>query len=391
MQYQNPIFIPGPTNIPDSIRRAMAQPAWDHRTAAFDELIVPLCADIRRVFGTEQGDVALFTGSGTTGWDIAMGNLLAPGERVLAANQGMFSQRWIDLARRMGLDVEVVEVEWGEGLPLETFESILAADTAGAIRAVLAVHNETSTGVTSEIGRLKAVLDGCDHDALLMVDGVSSVASLPFEMDRWGVDVAVSGSQKGFMLPTGLAIVAVSQRAQAQLETVNHAQGHLDLRTIVQAGRQGGYPWTPAIGLIQALRVSVDLLLGEGLPQVYARHTHMARGVRAAVNAWGLSIFAKDPALYSDTVTAIALPDAISGKALVAHANDRYGMSFGGGLGAFQDRLFRIGHLGSTTESMILSGLATAEMAMADLGVPLDVGAGVAAAQQVYREGGVAG
>ena len=388
MQSQNPIFIPGPTNIPERIRLAMAQPAWDHRSPEFDQLIVPLCADIRSVFGTEQGDIALFTGSGTTGWDIAMGNLLAPGERVLAASQGMFSQRWIDLARRMGLDVEVVEVEWGEGLPLEAFESILAADTQHAIRAVLAVHNETATGVTSDIGQLRAVLDDCGHEALLMVDGVSSVASLPFEMDAWGVDLAVAGSQKGFMLPTGLAVVAVSQRAQAQLKNVDHAQGHLDLAVILEAGRQGGYPWTPAISLIQALRISVDMLLEEGLAQVYARHAHIASGVRAAVNAWGLPIFAKHPALYSNTVTAIALPEAVSGKALVAHANERYRMSFGGGLGAFQDRLFRIGHLGSTTESMVLSGLATAEMAMADVGVKLDAGSGVAAAQQVYRNGG---
>ncbi len=387
MQSQNPIFIPGPTNIPERVRLAMAQPAWDHRSAEFDQLIVPLCADIRSVFGTTQGDIALFTGSGTTGWDIAMGNLLAPGERVLAANQGMFSQRWIDLAKRMGLDVEVVEVEWGEGIPLEAFEAILAADTQHSIRAVLAVHNETATGVTSDMGALRAVLDRCGHDALLMVDGVSSVGSLPFAMDEWGVDVAVSGSQKGFMLPTGLAIVAVSQRAQARLDRVNHAQGHLDLAVILEAGRQGGYPWTPAISLIQALRISVDMLLEEGLEQVYARHAHMAKGVRAAVNAWDLSIFAKQPALYSNTVTAVALPESVSAKALVAHANARYRTSFGGGLGAFQDRLFRIGHLGALTESMALSGLATAEMAMADCGVKFDAGAGVAAAQQVYRNG----
>ena len=385
MQSQNPIFIPGPTNIPERIRLAMARPAWDHRTEAFEAFFGPLREDLKTVFGTEQGEVVLFTGSGTTGWDVALSNLLAPGDRVLATSHGMFSQRWIDLARSLGLVVDVIEAEWGEGIPMDAMESALAEDTQGAIKAVLAVHNETATGVTSDIGRVRQAMDQQQHPALLFVDGVSSIGSLPFHMDDWGVDVAVSGSQKGFMLPTGLAVVAISERAEQEAAARTHPRGHLDLGPMLKATRANSYPWTPAIGLIGALRESVDMLMEEGLPAVYARHTHLAGGVRAAAEAWGLPICAKHPALYSDTVTAIHVPAPHSAAELVAHANRRYGVSFGVGLGPLSDRVFRIGHLGQLTETLLLSGLATAEMALLDLGVAIEPGSGVAAAQGHFR------
>lgn len=386
MESQNPIFIPGPTNIPERIRLAMARPAWDHRTDAFEVFFGPLRADLRAVFGTERGEVVLFTGSGTTGWDVALSNLLAPGDRVLATSHGMFSQRWIELARSLGLEVELIEAEWGEGIPLEAIESALADDSAGTIRAVLAVHNETATGVTSDIARIREALDRQDHQALLFVDGVSSVGSMPFHMDDWGVDVAVSGSQKGFMLPTGLAVVAVSERAELEAAARSHPRGHLDLGPMLKASRANTYPWTPAIGLMGALRESVDMLLEEGLPAVFARHTHLAGGVRAAAEGWGLPICAKRPELYSDTVTAIHIPAPHRASELVAHANRRYGVSFGAGLGPLSDRVFRIGHLGQLTETTLLGGIATAEMALLDLGVAIEPGSGVAAAQDHFRD-----
>jgi alanine-glyoxylate transaminase/serine-glyoxylate transaminase/serine-pyruvate transaminase len=386
MQIANPLFIPGPTNIPERVRLAMARSAWDHRGPRFAELIRPLRERLAAVLGSREATVAFFTGSGTAGWEVALTNLLCSGDRVLATRHGMFSQRWIDLARRLGLEVEVIDAPWGEGIPADSLTEVLRADRQQRIRAVLAVHNETATGVISDIGAVRRALDAAGHPALLMVDGVSSIASLPFHMDDWGVDVAVAGSQKGFMLPTGLAIVAVSPRARAATAEHPGPRGYLDLSAMLEALEAGSYPYTPAVGLLEALNESLAMLHEEGLEVVYARHARIAAGVRAAVDAWGLELCARRPSLASDTVTTIRVPEGFSADAVVQLAQTRYGVSFGIGLGQLADRVFRIGHLGQMSETMALAGIATAEMTLLDLGFPITAGSGVAAAQDQYRQ-----
>ena len=385
MDHQNPVFIPGPTNIPERLRRAMSVPTWDHRSPQFGRMFVPLLEDIKRVFGTHQGEVAVFTASGTGGWETAITNTLSPGDKVLAARYGMFSHRWIDLCQRHGIDVEVIDCQWGEGAPVDRYREALAADREHRIKAVLATHNETATGVRSDIAGVRQAMDTAGHPAMLFVDGVSSIGSMEFGMDEWGVDVAVSGSQKGFMLTTGLAIVAVSPKARDAMESAQLTRCYFDLREMLAAGAKGSYPYTPAIGLIEGLRESVNMLLEEGLENVFARHYRVAEGVRRAVAAWNMSVCAKRPELRSDTVTAIMVPQGLDGTELVNHANEAYHVSYGIGLGQMAGRLFRIGHLGQVSDVMALSGIATAEMAMKDLGYRVELGSGVAAAQEYYR------
>ncbi|TCP62780.1 alanine-glyoxylate transaminase/serine-glyoxylate transaminase/serine-pyruvate transaminase [Rhodovulum bhavnagarense] len=383
MSDQNPVFIPGPTNIPEVIRKACDIPTMDHRSAAFAPLYDRARSGVAKVLNLgEGGEVVLFPATGTGGWEAAVTNTLSPGDRVLAARHGMFSQKWIDLCQRHGLDVQVIEAPWGAGVPVEAFAQALAADTGHAIKAVLVTHNETATGVTSDVGAVRAALDAAGHPALLMVDGVSSIASIPFRMSEWGVDVAVAGSQKGFMLPPGLAIVGLSAKALATIQNAGLARCFFDIRDMLS----GIYPYTPPVALINGLAASTDLLLGEGMPAVAARHHRIAEGVRRAVAAWGLAPCAQSPDLYSDTVTAIVVPEGVDGNALVAHAARAYGVAFGAGLGAVAGKVFRIGHLGMMTDVMALAGLATAEMAMADIGIEIVPGSGVAAAQGWYRE-----
>ena len=386
MSLQNPVFIPGPTNIPEALRKACDIPTMDHRSASFARLYRPAVEGVARVIGTARGDVLLFPSSGTGGWEAAVTNTLSPGDRVLAARHGMFSHRWIDLCRKQGLEVQVIEAPWGEGVPLAAMEAALRADTGRAIKAVLATHNETATGVVSDIGGLRRAMDAAGHPALLFVDGVSSIASMPFEMDAWGVDVAVTGSQKGFMLPAGLAILGISPKAWAAMERAANPRAYFDLRDMRAACAQGGYPYTPAVGLIAGLAASVQMLEDEGLAAVYARHHRLAEGVRRAVAAWGMKPCALRPELQSDTVTAVVVPEGRDGTALVKHAAEVYGVAFGVGLGEVAGKVFRIGHLGMLTEVMVLSGLATAEMCMADLGWEVRLGSGVAAAQEYYRQ-----
>ena len=385
MSMQNPVFIPGPTNIPDAIRKACDIGTIDHRSTAFARLYHPAVEGVRRVLRMGAGEVALLPATGTGGWEAAVTNTLSPGDRVLAARHGMFSHRWIELCRRHGLEVEVIEAPWGEGAPIAAMEAALAADRSHAIRAVLATHNETATGVRSDIGALRKAMDRAGHPALLFVDGVSSIGSMPFEMAEWGVDIAVAGSQKGFMLPAGLAILGLSEKALAAMATARLARAYFDLREMLTACRAGGYPYTPAVGLIAGLARSVEMLEEEGLEAVHARHARLAEGVRRAVAAWGMRPCAASPYLYSDTVTAVVVPGGCDGTALVKLAAEKYGVAFGVGLGEVTGRVFRIGHLGMLTEVMVLSGLATAEMCMADLGWEVMLGSGVAAAQEYYR------
>jgi alanine-glyoxylate transaminase / serine-glyoxylate transaminase / serine-pyruvate transaminase len=388
MNPQNPVFIPGPTNMPEVLRRACDMPTLDHRSAAFGDILQPCLSGVRRVLKSETAEVFLFPASGTGGWETAISNTLSPGDKVLAARNGMFSHRWIDMCQRHGLEVEVVEGRWGAGIPADRFEEILSADREHRIKVVLATHNETATGVRSDIAAVRRALDAAGHPAMLFVDGVSSIASMDFRMDEWGVDVAVTGSQKGFMLPVGLAITAFSPKAMAAIETAKLPRTFFDIRDMGAGYARNGYPYTPAVGLMNGLKVSCDMLLSEGLENVFARHRRIADGVRAAVGAWGLTLCAESPDLYSDTVSAIRTPDGFDATRIVTHAAERYEVAFGVGLGEVAGKVFRIGHLGRLSDVLALSGIATAEMAMADLGLPVRLGSGVAAAQEVYRVNG---
>ena len=384
MSDQNPVFIPGPTNIPDVIRKACDMPTMDHRSAGFDGILKPALAGIKKVLKTEA-EVVVFPSSGTGAWEAAISNTLSAGDKVLAAQQGMFSQKWIDMCERHGLDMQVFEVEWGESCPVESYAEALKADVDHQIKAVLVTHNETATGVLSDVAAVRRIMDAAGHPALLYVDGVSSIGSMDFRMDEWGVDLAIAGSQKGFMLPAGLSILGISEKAIAAMETATLPRYYFDLRDMIAQLAVGGYPYTPVVGMLNGLAVSTQMLLDEGLDNVFARHHRIAEGVRTAVRAWGLEICAVREEIYSDSVTAIVAPDGFNATDLVTHASEKYGVSFGGGLGKVAGKVFRIGHLGSITDVMALSGIATAEMAMVDLGYPVTLGSGVAAAQEYYR------
>ncbi|MCA8867215.1 MAG: aminotransferase class V-fold PLP-dependent enzyme [Rhodobacteraceae bacterium] len=385
MSFQNPVFIPGPTNMPEVLRKAVDMPTLDHRSPLFGQILHPALAGVKKVLKSETATIFVFPSTGTGGWETALTNTLSAGDKVLAARNGMFSQRWIDMCQRHGLKVEIVETPWGAGLPADRYEEILTDDKGHEIKVVLATHNETATGVRSDIKAVRRALDAANHPAMLFVDGVSSIGSMDFRMDEWGVDIAVTGSQKGFMLPAGLAIVGFSPKAMAALETAKLPRTFFDVRDMAKGYANNAYPYTPAVGLLNGLKMASDMLLAEGLENVFARHHRIASGVRAAVDAWGLKLCAQSPDLYSDTVSAIRTPEGFNATSIVTRAADAYGVAFGVGLGEVAGKVFRIGHLGSLTDVMMLSGIATVEMVMVDLGLDIKLGSGVAAAQQVYR------
>jgi len=378
------LFIPGPTNIPDSVRQALNVPMQDMRAPDFGDLTLPLFADLKKVFKTQTAEVFMFPGSGTAGWESCLSNLFSAGEKVLMSSFGQFSMLWVDMAQRFGLDVYHCEVEWGLGIPHDEYREILEKDTNHEIKGVFACHNETATGVASDIAAIRSILDELDHPALLCVDGVSSVGSLDFRMDDWGVDVVVSGSQKGFMLPTGLAIVAVSQKAMQLRGHANLPRTFLSYDDMMKTNVTGHFPYTPATQLFHGLRASLDFIFEEGLDNVIARHTRLAQAVRAGVHAWGLELCAKDPALYSDTVSAIVVPAHIDSGEVLKTAYYKYNMSLGAGLNKVAGKVFRIGHLGDLNEIMVVQALAGAEMAMRDCGINIELGSGVAAAQETF-------
>ncbi len=382
------LFVPGPTNVPEQVRQAIDIPMEDHRAPDLPSFMIPLFADLKKVFKTDTGQVFIFPSSGTGGWEAAMTNTLSAGDKVLIARFGQFSHLWVDLCERHGYDVDVVDVDWGEGVPVEIFAEKLAADTDHQIKAVLVTQNETATGVTSDVAGVRAALDSVDHPALLYVDGVSSIASIDFRMDEWGVDVAVSGSQKGFMLPAGLAILCVSQKALAVASEMRSYRCYFDFADMIKTNKDGYFPYTPPMSLIRGLRVAVDMLLDEGLEQVFARHTRLAEGVRAAVSAWGLTLCAKAPKWHSDTVSAIYLPTGFDSGQFVKLAYHRYGLSLGVGLSKVAGRVFRIGHLGDLNELMVLSALGGTELVMRDFGVPFEQGSGVGAAIEHFHATG---
>jgi alanine-glyoxylate transaminase/serine-glyoxylate transaminase/serine-pyruvate transaminase len=379
------LFTPGPTNMPFGVRQAMDIALEDQRSPDFPAFTLPLFHDLKRAFKTDRGQVFIFPASGTGGWEASITNTLSPGDKVLIAVYGQFSHLWADLCLRHGLRVDLIEVEWGEGFPLDICADRLAADKSHEIKAVLVCHNETTTGVTSDLAGVRSALDDANHPALLMADGVSSIASIDFRMDEWGVDVAVSGSQKGFMLPTGLAFVAVSPKALAAYKTAKCPRCFFDFADMIRTNKDGYFPYTPATTLMRGLRASLDQIFAEGLDNVFARHHRLAQGARLAVAAWGLKLCAAEPKWHSNTVTAICVPKGFNSDDVVKIAYHRYRMSLGVGLSKVAGRVFRIGHIGNINEIMILQALCGIEMALLDVGVPIEAGSGVAAAQQHFR------
>ncbi len=380
------LAVPGPTNMPFEVRRAMEVPLEDHRAPDFPEFTLPLLADLKTIFRTNSGRIFVFPGSGTGGWEAAISNTLSTDDRVLTASFGQFSSLWVDMCREFGLDVVNCDVTWGEGVPLDQYQAVLEADKSHQIKAVLVCHNETATGVTSDVGAVRRILDDLGHPALLFVDGVSSVGSLDFRMDEWGVDVAVSGSQKGFMMPTGLAIVGVSEKALDACAGSNLPSSYFNFHDMLKMNKQGYFPYTPAATLLRGLRASIDMLTDEGLSNVVARHHRLANGVRAAVDAWGLRNCAVAPKWHSDTVTAILVPDGHNANDVIQAAYHNYGVSLGGGLGKVAGKVFRIGHLGWLNETMVLQALGGTEMALRDAGISFKAGSGVGAAVEYYTE-----
>jgi len=348
---------------------------------------MPIFEDLKKVFKMKDGRVFIFPSSGTGAWESAITNTLQVGDKVLMSRFGQFSLLWVDMAERLGLKVELCDEEWGTGVPVEKYAEILAKDKNHEIKAVFATHNETATGVTSDIAGVRKALDDAKHPALLMVDGVSSVGSLDMRMGEWGVDCCVSGSQKGFMLPTGLGILAVSQKAlDANKQAGRMNRCFLAWEDHIKTNDLGYFPYTPATQLLQGLRCSLDLIFAEGLDNVFARHHRLANGVRAAVDAWGLKLCAKEPKWHSDTVSAILAPEGIDSAQIVKTAYYRYNTSLGVGLNKVAGRVFRIGHLGALDEFMIGGVLFAVEMTLKDCGVPVKFGSGTGAAAEYFNK-----
>jgi alanine-glyoxylate transaminase/serine-glyoxylate transaminase/serine-pyruvate transaminase len=383
---RNFLFVPGPTNVPDRVQRAMMVAMEDHRSSRFPELSRSLLTDLKKVFKTDTGQVFIFPSSGTGAWEAALTNTLSPGDKVLASRFGQFSHLWIDMAQRLGYDVQILDVEWGEGVPLELYEQVLKADKGHLIKAVLACQNETATGVTSDIAGVRRALDAAKHPALLYVDTVSSLVSIDFRMDEWGVDLAVSGSQKGFMLPAGLSFLGVSQKALKAMEGAKSKRCYFDLADMIKANATGYFPYTPALPMLYGLRESLNIIEEEGLDNIFFRHHYLAEGVRAAVlEGWKLKLCAKAPKWYSDTVSAIVVPEGINAAHVIDVAFRRYNLALGAGLSKVAGKVFRIGHLGDLNELMLMGAIAGAEMAMLDVGIKVTPGSGVGAASNYWR------
>jgi alanine-glyoxylate transaminase / serine-glyoxylate transaminase / serine-pyruvate transaminase len=385
MSGRNFLFVPGPTNVPDRILRAMQRPMEDHRSSDFPALALPLFENLKKIFKTSSGQAFIFPASGTGAWEASLSNTLSPGDRVLAARFGMFSHLWIDMAQRLGLQVDILDAEWGEGAPVERYQEALAADKGHRIKAVLFTHNETATGVTSDVAGVRRALNETRHPALLMVDGVSSIASIDFRMDEWGVDLAVTGSQKGLMLPAGLGIVCASQKSLGMSDQAKLPRVFFDFGDMRKANATGYFPYTPSLPMLYGLRESLEILFEEGLENVFARHHRLAEGTRQAVKAWGLELCARAPKWNSDTVSAIMVPPGFNGAEVIDIAYRRYNLALGAGLARMAGKLFRIGHLGDLNELMLVGAVGGAEMAMRDVGIKVTPGSGVAAAQEYWR------
>jgi alanine-glyoxylate transaminase/serine-glyoxylate transaminase/serine-pyruvate transaminase len=363
------LHIPGPANVPERILRAMDRAVIDHRGPEFARLLAEIDAGLREVFQT-SGPVLVFPASGSGGWEAALVNTLSAGDRVLAFDQGFFANGWAAVAERHGLKVQTIAQDWRRRVDAAALEEALVADAAHEVRAVLIVHNETSTGVTSDVGAVRAALDRAAHPALLMVDAVSSLASIDYRHDEWGVDVTITGSQKGLMLPPGLSFNAISERALAASRTAGLARSYWRWEEMLAANEKGFFPYTPATTILYGLCEALAMFLEEGLNNVFARHRRMSLACGAAVTAWGLERFAQDDADASHTVTAVMLPEGHDADRLRDFVLNHYDLSLGAGLGKLKGKVFRIGHLGDLNELMFAGALCGVDMGLRATGVP---------------------
>jgi alanine-glyoxylate transaminase/serine-glyoxylate transaminase/serine-pyruvate transaminase len=367
--------IPGPTNVPDRILRAMDYPTIDHRGPEFQQLGKSVLSGIKKIFQTES-HVVIYPGSGTGAWEAALVNTLSPGDTVLMAETGQFASLWKRLAERLGLVTEFLPGDWRHGANPEEIGARLAEDRDGRIKAVCVVHNETSTGVTSRIPEVRKAIDAAGHPALLLVDTISGLGSADFRHDEWGIDVSVAGSQKGLMLPPGLSFNAISAKALEASKSARLPRAYWDWAEMIASNKTGFFPSTPATNLLYGLHEAIAMLLEEGLPQVFARHQRHAEATRAAVQAWGLEVLCANPAEYSPALTAILVPEGHNADAFRKIALERFNLSLGQGLGKVSGKVFRIGHLGDFNDLTLMGTLAGVEMALGLSGVP-------------HREGGV--
>ncbi|WP_353185365.1 aminotransferase class V-fold PLP-dependent enzyme [Bosea sp. (in: a-proteobacteria)] len=383
MQGRHFLNIPGPSPIPDRILRAIAMPIVDHRSAAFAELGRTVLEGCRTVFGTTQ-PVVIYPSSGTGAWEAAIVNTLSPGDTVLMAETGHFATLWKAIAARFGIEVAFIPGDWRRGADPAAIEARLADDKAHRIKAVMVVHNETSTGAISRIAEIRKAIDAAGHPALFMVDTISSLASVDYRHDEWQVDVTVSGSQKGLMLPPGLSFNAVSQKALAAASSNRMARSYWDWQEMIKLNAGGFFPYTPATNLLYGLREALAMLQEEGLANVFARHRRLAEACRTAVQAWGLEVLCEVPAEQSPVLTAVMMPEGHDADRFRKIALERFNISLGSGLGKVAGRVFRIGHLGECNELSLIGALAGVEMGLAAADVPHQRG-GVDAAMALLR------
>ncbi len=372
--------IPGPTNVPERVLRAIDRATIDHRGPEFQRLAGEILETLPQVFRT-RGPVVVFPASGTGAWEAAMVNTLSPGDKVLMFETGHFGTLWRKIAGRLGLVVEWVPGDWRHGVDPACVEAKLAADEAHSIRAVMAVHNETSTGVTSCIAEIRRAIDHVNHPALFMVDTISSLASMDYRHDEWGVDVTVAGSQKGLMLPPGLSFNALSEKALAASKSARLPRSYFSWDEIIASNKTGFFPYTPATNLLYGLNEALRMLLEEGLENVFKRHARHAEATRRAVRAWGLEILCLDPAEYSNSLTAVLMPNGYDEAKFRHVVLERFNMSLGSGLGKVAGKVFRIGHLGDFSDLMLMGTLAGVEMGLELARVPSSRG-GVTAAME---------
>ena len=376
--------IPGPTNVPDRILRAIDMPTMDHRGPEFGKMGLEILAGLREVFQTRQ-PVVIYPASGTGAWEAALVNTLSPGDRVLMFETGQFATLWSKMAGRLGLKVEIVPTDWRRGVDPALVEAKLKEDRERTIRAVCVVHNETSTGVTSRIAAIRTAIDAAGHPALYMVDTISSLASIDYRQDEWGVDVTVAGSQKGLMLPPGLSFNGVGGKALAASKSAKLPRSYWGWEEMLAANKSGYFPYTPATNLLYGLREALAMLREEGLQNVFARHARHAEATRRAVRAWGLEIVCAVPAEYSNSLTAILMPQGHDADALRKLILGAYDMSLGTGLGKLAGKIFRIGHLGDFNDLALMGTLAGVEMGLLLANVPHRKG-GVQAAMDYLGE-----
>ena len=377
--------IPGPTNVPDRVLRALDHPTIDHRGPEFARLTLEILEGLKKIFQT-AGPVVIYPASGTGAWEAALVNTLSPGDPVLMFETGHFATLWRKMADRLGLEVEFVAGDWRSGVDPVVVQTMLAADKAHRYKAVMVVHNETSTGVTSRIPLVREAIDRAKHPALFMVDTISSLASMDYRHAEWGVDVTVAGSQKGLMLPPGLSFNAVSDKALAASKAARLPRSYWGWDEIIASNRHGYFPYTPATNLLYGLHEAIDMLLAEGLPAVFARHHRHGEATRRAVRAWGLEILCRNPEEYSDSLTAIVMPDGHDADIFRRKALERFDLSLGTGLGRLGGKVFRIGHLGFFNDLTLCGTLAGVEMGFGLAGVPHRAG-GVQAAIDYLRDG----